>query len=273
MTLEDEVRVIPYRQDNAAMSLAIDRALLKMMNEQSREMHPIVRTYRFSNHAVVMGWEQKIEGRFDAELAKKLHVDLTKRDTGGGHMYFSSGDVHFSFVVPNYIYSGLNMVEIYQAGNIFVAKALQNLGYPAVLGRTSIRLNEIGGGKLLAGTARRLSKNAYLHHGAIMVHPYTKTIFDLLMAREDEVDKWNSQVTCLKESGINMYDKLPETIISMFHKKFVQDLTSEELELAEFMYDQFYANKDHIYSGNKPGDICLIAGERSTKGIDQDGRL
>ena len=274
MNLENKVRIIPHRIDNAAYSLSIDRALLRIMDSELTDhgkADPILRTYQFSKPAVVMGYNQKVDGRFDEKLAASMNVDLTVRDTGGGHMYYGTKDIQFAFIAPSDFFEG-GLIEKYQAVNSIVVEALKKCGYPARLGRTSIKLfnnNE----KLVAGTAQRHASHAFLHHGAILVKPYSEEIFNLLCAREDEKALWDEQVTCLDAIGDNNYSRIPELISCYFPFFYIKELNKEEFFIVEELYEDVFNNKDKIYSGTKNGDLCLIAGERSTKNKEQEVAL
>ena len=275
MGLEQKVRIIPHRVDSAAFSLSLDRALLKVMNakvQRNEYVDPVLRTYQFSRPAVVMGFNQKVDGRFNEELANTLGVDLTVRDTGGGHMYFSPHDIHFAFIASRSLFRK-NLIERYHAVNSIILNALRDSGYNAVFGRTSIRLDMHTHEKLLVGTAQRLASHTFLQHGAILITPYTSEIFALLMAREDEIHKWNDHVVSLGELGVSFYQQLPQRIASSFQNSYRSELTTYELAHAHQLYSDVYSRKDKIYSGTKHGDICLIAEELSTKDIEQEVAL
>ena len=183
MDLETMIRVIPHRTDNAAMNLAIDRALFDNMNKalQNKEnVYPIIRTYQFSRPTVIFGNHQIIEGRYDNNV---VDVDIVKRDTGGGHMYFGINDIHFSLIASFDFYKTNDLILQYQKANSYIVEALKKCGYDASIGRTSIRIND----KILVGTARKHEKQAALHQGSILYTKYDNNIFRLLMATDYEI--------------------------------------------------------------------------------------
>lgn len=268
MSLEETIRLILTERKSAAMNLAIDKALVKVMERKlagGEKVDPIFRTYKLSNPAVIIGYRQKINGRFDETLAKKKGVDVTMRDTGGGHMYFSEEDIHFSFIAPRELFDS-DIVKNYQRVNSLIVDALRKGGFDVKLGRTSIRTYD---DKLIAGTAQWYAQNTLLHQGCILVNNYNSEIFRLLMAREDEIKKWNTMVTSLKENGDN-YFNVESLILSSLNSSYRMDLTEEEKNYAKDFYLNFYINKERIMSGTKEGDICLIAGENSTKNKEQE---
>ena len=272
MNLEKRIRIVPYEKVDAGFSMAIDNVLLNMMEndiEEGKSVDPVLRIYSFSSPTVVLGYNQKIEGRFNQSLAIKKRVNLTIRDSGGGHMYFSPEDVHFSFISPGKgFYAGFDLIARYHEINSVISQALKNLGYNSVLGKTSIRL-EGDPERFVAGTAIRQKNNAYLHQGGILINDYDNEVFSLLMARPDEIEKWKTQVTSLKKNGDKNILKLPEMIISNFKNYYLKPLTREEESYAQLLDKERYSNYEVILSGTKEGDICLIAGEKSDKNKEE----
>ncbi len=255
MNLENMIRVIPHRIDNAAMSLSIDRALFDSMNESlnnNDKVSPILRTYQFSKPVVIFGNYQSLEKRYDGSI---MNVDLVKRDTGGGHMYFGNKDIHFSFIAPFEFYKTNDLILQYHKVNGYIVEALKKCGYDASLGRTSIRVN----GKILVGTARKHEKLSALHQGAILHTKYDDPIFKLLMARDDEIKRWKELVTSLQEYNHNDFRKIPKEIISSIGDYYEEYLTADEISKAKGFYEKKYTNMNFIKEGTKNEDICLIA--------------
>lgn len=256
MNLENMIRVIPHRVDSASMSLAIDRNLLDVMKtdlEKNKTVDPIFRTYQFSNSAIIFGHNQNLNGRYNSKLANG--IEITKRDTGGGHMYFTPQDIHFSFISPLEFYGTDDVLIQYKKVNEIVTKALIECGYDAGLGRTSIRV----GGKIIAGSARKHEDSVCLHHGFILFRDYDKKIFDLLMARDYEVEKWKELVTNLSDHNSLNYVEIPEKIISFIGNHYKQPLTREEFDAAVSICSEKYQNSKFVNLGDREEGICLVA--------------
>ena len=243
------IRIIPHRVDNAAMSLAIDMALFEAMNTQKNKT-PIFRTYQFSKPTVVFGSNQSLKNRYNPDVLK--NVDLVRRDTGGGHLYFEPEDLHFSFISPLGFYENNDLISQYHKVNSYVVKALKKLGYSAYLGRTSVRMDK----KILVGSARKHGKYAALHQGVILHTNYNENIFKFLMAREDEIERWNEIVTSLQN---NHQSDIIKEIKAVISPSYEENLDDDEIELATNLYHHKYTNPDFINNGTKDEDICLIA--------------
>ena len=259
-----EFRIIPHRIDNASFSLAIDSILLSNMDSNlsnGNKILPIFRTYQFAKPSVILGYMQDRKGRYNQNLGEKRKVELTMRDTGGGHMYFSQADFHFSLIAPISLFSS-NLAKRYIDVNSIVVEALVKSGYPLKLGNTSIRTEE---DKFVAGTAQRCGKDIFMIQGGILVSPYNSEIFSLLEAREDEVSLWNQKVDSLSSLSQDTSD-LPFILAKNFQNPRNIQLSEDEISQAKALQDSKYANPEWFNSGTKQGDICLISGRNSTKG-------
>ncbi|GEM_PF-5412069 len=260
-----DVRVVPHRTgDSAALSLAIDRVLLRRVEreiKQGIEVHPIVRTHQFSKPAVILGWNQQRKGYVNDALAEQYGVDITQRDTGGGHMFYGSDDMQFSLVCPMNLFHGRDPIQGYHHFNTLVVEALQQSGYDGVcLGNTSVRIDDGETKRILAGTAKRMGTKAYLHQGGILVQPYTDETFDLLEASGEERTLWDKHVTTLHNWPQGNPTAFPLALQELFPNKHVKDVTGFELREAQTLVESTYANAEHLSSGKKRAYICYVAG-------------
>src|SRR3989344_4679203 len=256
MSLEKMIRIIPHSVNNAAMNLAIDRALFDIMQESlenNLQVTPTLRTYQFSGPTVIFGNQQSIVNRYKSGILK--NVQVTKRDTGGGHMFFGANDINFSFIAPFDYYRNGNLISQYQEVNAHVVEALKKCGYNASLGRTSVRVD----GRLLVGTARKHGKKVALHQGAILYKRYDDKIFKLLCARDDEIRRWKKLVTSLQNYNNQNFINLPSEIVASFNAHYKKSLTDEETSKANALYKKKYSNIDYIKDGSHEEDLCLIA--------------
>ncbi len=253
-------RVVSYETRDAPWQMAVDHALLEIMDRKigrGEEVKPIVRTYRFDKGAVILGHEQNGQKFEDME-----GYDFTMRISGGGHMYFAPDDVHYCAIVPHSILPK-DLIESYRMLNEPVVRALRMLGFNARLGRTSIKIDE-GEEKTLVGTAQRRMKYAVLQHGSILIHDYDEKIFRLLKSGQDEIEVWKDKVVTLSMlNGDVDVDKLARKITLFYADEGYKEtgLTDEERELAGNLYKKIYTNPKVIGKGEKKKNhICLIEG-------------
>ncbi|MBI2452210.1 hypothetical protein HYV50_03995 [Candidatus Pacearchaeota archaeon] len=264
---EAKFRVIPHVTESAAMNLAIDRALLEKMEKKLLNgdfAEPIIRTYQLNRPAVILGYNQKSEGRFNHDLANENNVDLTMRDSGGGHMYFSPKDIHFSFISPLNFFDSRDLISMYWATNSILLNALRKIGYDAHLGRTSIRIGDANG-LIIAGAARKNKRFSSLQQVGILVGNYDKEIFDILMARKDEIKLWKKRVWALEKFGELDRVNLVKNLIRSLPNYFVKDLNYDETNEAKRLCKTVYTNSEVLTKGTKLSDICLIADYKKDK--------
>ena len=261
--LEMRVRLIPPRSDKAAMALAIDSVLFSNMEAalgRGEEVEPIFRVHRFSKPAVIMSYMQKVDGRFDAELARTLGVDLTFRDTGGGHMYFGPDDIQYTFLAPRTFFEG-DLIAHYRKVNSFIVEALKSAGYDAECGETSIRIND-DGKKIVAGAARKYGVRSTLQQGGILVKDYTEDVFNLVMAHDWERRKWRENVTSLGRYGPSVREVIG-TAYDVFDGD-TSELSEQEEKDARALCREVYDNKTLIYAGTREQFLCMVAGRKKS---------
>ncbi|MBI4159378.1 lipoate--protein ligase family protein [Candidatus Woesearchaeota archaeon] len=253
-------RVVRYGIRNAPWQMAVDHALLEIMNRQIRrgdEVKPIIRVYRFDRGAVILGHEQK--GRRFGDMNG---YDFTTRVSGGGHMYFSSDDIHYCAVVPRSMLPE-DLIESYRMLNEPVVRALRMLGFNARLGRTSIKI-DMDEEKTLVGTAQRRMNYAVLQHGSVLLHDYGDEVFKLLHSKEDEIRVWKDKIIALSMlNGKIDLNEVARKITLFYADEGYKEtgLTGEEVTLAEKLYREVYTNPKVIGKGSKEKEhICLIEG-------------
>src|SRR3989344_4497917 len=229
--LEMRVRLIPPRSDKAAMALAIDSVLFRNMEAalgRGEEVEPIFRVHRFSKPAVIMSYMQKVDGRFDAELARTLGGDL---------------------------------IAHYRKVNSFIVEALKIAGYDAECGETSIRIND-DGKKIVAGAARKYGVRSTLQQGGILVKDYTEDVFNLVMAYDWERRKWRENVTSLGRYGPAVREVIG-TAYDVFDGD-TSELSEQEEKDARALCREVYDNKTLIYTGTREQFLCMVAGRKKS---------
>lgn len=111
-------------------------------------------------HTIVIGKHQHAASEIHLELAKEDHVTVSRRSSGGGAVYHDLGNLNFTFIAQDGVYSIPKQMEM-------IANALQALGVQAqVNGRNDI---EVEGFKV-SGNAFAHQNKTHLHHGTLLVN-------------------------------------------------------------------------------------------------------
>jgi len=268
MNLEDTVFIIkPHEKKSASYHLALEEALyLKALDQLKRSgtFDPIIRLYSFSKPAVILGYRQKIS-EIDLTYCSEHGVEVTMRKTGGGSVYLGAGDVQYSLILPSK-YSKNLLRNI----NEKIVIALQDIGFSPQLvnenNHSVIRMQK----KSFVFDAQRRSiiylgnitnpKFALLHHGTILVdNEDYEHMPRALKASSQHIYELNTGNIWLR----NKYEIAEYKLIQSLHKNLPfglmiikKEYTSEELNLAKELYDEFYSKPTMFSDGNKKYGIC-----------------
>lgn len=258
--LDFKWRVIPYEVREASWHMAVDHAILEIMNkklERGEDVDPVVRTYGFSNDAIVLGHEQN-GSRFNSVNG----CSFTTRVSGGSHIYFTPKDIHFCVVLPTRLLPD-DLIESYRMLNYPVVRTLIEFGFNARLGRTSIKI-DTPKEKTLAGTAQRSMKYATLQHGSLIVDDYGEHVFNVLRTSEEEKRVWRENVVTLSMlNGITDVSKITNRMATNYAGMDYREngLTHEEIKLAEMLHREIYKNPNVVGKGPKEREhICILEG-------------
>ena len=147
--LVESPRYNPYE------NLAIESVLMKNCPEDSLIF------YVWQNaHTVVIGKHQHAQSEVHMEKALDDKVTIARRSSGGGAVYHDLGNLNFTFIAKDPLYSIPKQMEM-------IASALKDLGIPAeVNGRNDIEVN----GSKVSGNAFAHQGNTHLHHGTLLVN-------------------------------------------------------------------------------------------------------
>ncbi|MBR3502817.1 MAG: lipoate--protein ligase family protein [Clostridia bacterium] len=109
--------------------------------------------------AVVVGCYQNVYAEVNIARAAELNVAVVRRESGGGAVYHDRGNVNYTFI------TGARAGGDYAALIAPVARALNDMGVPAAMNRTSdIAVN----GLKVSGSAQKVKKDRVLHHGTLL---------------------------------------------------------------------------------------------------------
>ena len=227
------LRIIPYQEFSGAFNMAFDHFLAVNLLPTDA---PILRFYGWRPYCISLGYHQKDES-LDITAIKKAGYDVVRRPTGGSAI-FHSEELTYSFIAPK---TGLNQQQIYHSIHVYIANALQQIGYNVRLneeklddnylkrGKSSFACfnrsaqNEIQyAGRKVLGSAQKIYKNSILQHGSLLIGPKQKEIIRFL---KSSPETRNELSLYLEEHSISLQDikklsiqpiALSDTIIAKF---------------------------------------------------------
>ncbi len=259
------IRFIDNGENNGAMNMAIDEALL--MLEKERGYPPAVRVYKFMPPTLSIGYFQSMNREVNIEKCKEKGFGYVRRPTGG-RAVLHDRELTYSVTIasphPILEMSLLNSFHFLSNGNI---KAIEILGGKAYF--SSREDKEISSpscfaaptfsdilinGKKVVGSAQMRNENGLLQHGSILYHVNIDDIFSCFnmddKKRERLVDLSKKKISSLSdELGRKITFKMVKKSFKkgmeeIFQEKFVEtSLRKDEISLAEKLYKEKYSKK------------------------------
>lgn len=171
---------------SALTHMALDEVLVDAVGAGRRL--PMLRIWDWAESAVVLGRFQSVRNEVDLEGARRHHVRVVRRITGGGAMFVEPGNtITYSIYAPLALVEGLGLVASYAYLDQWVLDALASLGVQA----TYQPINDITSpdGKI-GGAAQARRAGAVLHHVTMAYDLDHTTMLDILrIGREKLSDK------------------------------------------------------------------------------------
>jgi len=205
----------------AAENMALDDALLEC---RSLNLTPnTMRFLRFNPPAALIGYNQDVEQEVRLPYVRDRGVDVNRRLTGGGAIYFDQSSIGWEVVASN------SAVPDYQAKDeVFrtmckgVICALKVLGVEAAFRpRNDIEVN----GKKISGTGGVERDEAFLFQGTLLTNFDVETMIRALRVpiaklKDKELKSVRDRVTCLTwELGRTpSYREIKEAIVKGFEQ-------------------------------------------------------
>jgi lipoate---protein ligase len=240
-------RLLDTGRLTAAENMALDEVLLK---SRARGWSPnTIRFLQMSKPAVLIGFIQNVEQEVRTSFCKEHDIDINRRVTGGGTIYFDESQLGWEVICDR---AEMNMGV---ANSRFFEKISQpSISSLATLGvEAEFRpLNDIEvNGRKISGTGGTEEGDAFLFQGTLLVDFDVDTMMRALKIpieklKDKELASVRDRVTCLAwELGRTpSIDEIKATLVDGFEKGFgihlvPGGLTSEEKELLAHRIDHY----------------------------------
>ncbi|NPA41542.1 MAG: DUF116 domain-containing protein [Aquificae bacterium] len=246
-------RVVYTGQRPHNENIALDEIMLNLKAEG--KIPNTIRFLQFKPECVLIGYHQAIEQEVREEYTSREGIEVGRRITGGGAIYFDETQIGWEVIADRKDFGNLSYEEITAKICTAAAKALQKLGVNAQFRpRNDIEVE----GKKISGTGGVFEGSAFLYQGTVLVD---FNVERMLKSLQIPVEKLTSKgikaaedrVTWLKRELGRVPDK--EEIFKAFVEAFEEEfgiktqwgeLTEEEERLLEEKKD-YFKSEEWVY--------------------------
>ena len=160
-----KLRIVDTGLLSGAENMAWDEAFLEARAQ--RLIPDTLRYLRFSPPVALVGFHQTIAEEIRLDYCREKGIDINRRITGGGAIYFDQGQLGWEIIGSRKtLFPGLTMGEITAALGRAVAAGLRNLGLEAQFRpRNDIEIK----GRKISGTGAAFEGEAFLFQGTLLI--------------------------------------------------------------------------------------------------------
>jgi len=249
--MKEEWRLLITEDNNAAVNMAIDKAV--MVANSEGKILPTVRFYTWNPPAISIGYFQSLVDEVDLDVCKNLGVDYVRRITGGGAV-FHDAELTYSIVISeSHPEIPKNIMDSYARICGAVIKGLNSLGIDSKYAP----INDIvTNGKKISGNAQTRKLKTILQHGTVLMDVDVDKMFCLLKVPDEKIrDKLISDVK-ERVTSINhvlkkhlSFSDVSKAMKIGFEKEFNINLvkgklTNEEISLAKKFEKECFLSKE-----------------------------
>jgi lipoate-protein ligase A len=252
-------RLLDTGARTAFENMAFDDALLLA---RSRGISPnTLRLLQFSPNAALVGFHQNVEQELRVDYCRKHGIDIARRITGGGALYFDETQVGGEVIadkghpkIPNRVE---DLYEVLCEGTV---AGLRHLGVESEFRpKNDIEV----AGRKISGTGGVEEGDAFLFQGTLLVDFDVDTMLRALRIpteklKDKELDSVKDRVTCLSweldrvPPKVEIQQALVEGFSEIFDVRFERKgIMKEELELFDRKMEK-HTSREWIYGTRRP---------------------
>lgn len=235
-----------------------------------------LRFLQFRPHCVLVGFHQSVEQEIREDYCRQNGIDINRRITGGGAIYFGEDALGWELIADKNVVSG-DVHTLYRLLCDAAIEGLKSLGINA-----SFRpVNDIEvEGRKISGTGGTESHGAFLFQGTLLVDLDVQTMLRALRIpteklKDKEIDSLKERTTCVKwELGrVPALEEIKAAIMDGFSKTFGADFEVGGLTEWEKNYFEkkrpHFESEDWVYKIRRPlrDDRILYAAYKAPGGL------
>lgn len=289
MSLKPTWRLLDTGLRSAAENMALDDVLLECRAKGSAP--DTLRLLRFKPPAVLVGYHQDVLHEVRLDYVKTHGIDVNRRITGGGAIYFDENTVGWEVIASKSILgASTTMVDLFEVMCRAPVLALSRLGVEAKFRpRNDIEVK----GKKISGTGGTEREGAFLFQGTLLtdfdIESMIKSLkIPIVKLKDKEIRSAKQRVTCIKwELGYTpSFDELKRLLVESFEKvlnvEFEEgELNSDEQRLFEERLPYFQSEEWIYLDRRAPEEAGVVRAADKAEGglvevtltIDRSARI
>lgn len=249
-------KVIKLSQYDSYFNVAIDEALLDLMNHNTRPT--LVTTEWFPTISV--GYSQDVNKDVDLEACKKYNTTLVRRISGGQAVYLDEGYIVFSLVAQKECFPKDLSKLRESVCNVIVETLKENKIPCKFYPPDNIVTEENGNIRTIGNSGQRIRKNTIALHGSIRYDLLNfEKMLDMLMINGNKLNPFTNDIK--KHLGyVKMYnqeitkeelqEKLIQNLIENFGNGYVKGKFSSQKEFFDInsLANRKYSTKEWLFN-------------------------
>jgi len=229
-------RLLDPGHRSAAENMALDDLILEC---RAKGLVPdTIRFLQFDPPAVLVGYHQAVEQEVRTEFCESRGIDINRRLTGGGAIYFDKSSLGWEVIASKSELGAYRPVEdLYERMCKGAILGLNTLGIHAVFRpKNDIEVN----GRKISGTGGTERDDAFLFQGTLLIDFDVETMIRALRIpitklKDKEIESVRQRVTCIKGELERQptLEEIKQALKEGFERAFNVELVKEELTYNE----------------------------------------
>ncbi|MGZ8549509.1 MAG: lipoyl protein ligase domain-containing protein [Chitinophagaceae bacterium] len=254
MNRKTKIRVVDTQALSAAENMALDEALLEAREENS--IPDTIRFLSFDPHCALIGYFQTVESELRTSYCRQEGIDVNRRITGGGALYWGTKDVGWEIFASSESFSSKikQMEDYYELFCSAASSGINKFGLNSSFRpRNDIEID----GRKISGSGGTSIKRCFMFQGTLLVDIDLEIMLRALRVpieklKYNEINSLKERVTWLtRELGYcpsraeiikNLLEGFSETLETGY---YFDELCTREKELFR-QKTPYFSGKKHI---------------------------